>query len=225
MNSDVPADVLWHEGMLLSPQHFQQSALRFERLLQYRLWRSAPFSYGVHSIAFDQSALTGGFLRLTQLEAVMPDGLVVKLPAGEQADLSFDLTPLIAELRQEPMRVLLAVPHQQTGSASQASGGDLPRMRASAGEDTIDLTSGLGGVHVGRQIPNLRLLVTRQNSRKFVTMPIAEVACRDEAFELTRYVPPQMLFQRGTPLAQECELISRRQEIVCRFIVLLLVVE
>ncbi len=36
MIPDVPADVLWHEGMLLSPQHFQQSALRFERLLHYR---------------------------------------------------------------------------------------------------------------------------------------------------------------------------------------------
>ncbi len=164
----------------------------------------------MHTVVFDYASLTGGFLRIQQLEAVMPDGLVVKLPAEGQGELTFDLTPLISELRAKPMRVLLAVPRQVSGAASEAGGTDIPRMRTTDGEDTIDLTSGLGGVQVGRQVPNLSLLVTRQPARKFVTMPIAEVACSDEAFKLTTYVPPHMIMPRTSLLAQECDKISRR---------------
>ena len=38
--------IQWHEGMLLSPQHFQQQARRFEQLLHYQLMSSTPFFLG-----------------------------------------------------------------------------------------------------------------------------------------------------------------------------------
>ncbi|MFX6872966.1 type VI secretion system baseplate subunit TssK, partial [Acinetobacter baumannii] len=55
----LPDPVLWHDGMLLLPQHFQQQALRQEGLIDYRMRRMHPFSYGIVQLAIDQSALLG----------------------------------------------------------------------------------------------------------------------------------------------------------------------
>ncbi|HVA64451.1 MAG TPA: hypothetical protein VNF74_12055, partial [Terriglobales bacterium] len=40
---EIPEAIQWHEGMLLSPQHFQQQAARWEGLLQSALLAQNPF--------------------------------------------------------------------------------------------------------------------------------------------------------------------------------------
>src|SRR5262249_28543467 len=44
---DLPAAIQWYEGMLLAPQHFQQSSLRQEALLAYHLAALSPYHWGV----------------------------------------------------------------------------------------------------------------------------------------------------------------------------------
>jgi len=41
---EIPQAIQWHEGMLLSPQHFQQSSWRQEMLVQYSMLLTAPMA-------------------------------------------------------------------------------------------------------------------------------------------------------------------------------------
>ena len=65
---DLPGAIQWHEGMLLSPQHFQQLSLRQEELLAYHLRMFAPFHWGVTHLKHDAVMLVSGAYRITELE-------------------------------------------------------------------------------------------------------------------------------------------------------------
>src|SRR6266568_4617056 len=90
---EVPPAVQWHEGMLLAPQHFQLQTQRQETLLHYHSAAIAPFLWGVRHVEIDSVMLVDGVFRVLELEAVMPDGLVVAHSAGEVPDLTLDLKP------------------------------------------------------------------------------------------------------------------------------------
>ena len=85
---DLPEAIQWSEGMLLRPHHFQQATLRQESLLYYHAALIAPFHWGVRHLKIDEVLLVDGGFRVLELEAVMPDGLVVSHPAAEGADLT-----------------------------------------------------------------------------------------------------------------------------------------
>src|SRR5688572_5016340 len=74
---EIPDAIQWHEGLLLTPQHFQQLSSRHEALVQYGTSLVAPFCWGVRRFKHHQISLTPGKFRVLELEAVMPDGLVV----------------------------------------------------------------------------------------------------------------------------------------------------
>ena len=72
----------WHEGMLLSPQHFQQFSARLDSLVAWQSLASAPFAWGVRKLEFDQGLLSSGLVRVLELEAIMPDGTVLQYSAN-----------------------------------------------------------------------------------------------------------------------------------------------
>src|SRR5690349_6497442 len=74
---EIPDAIQWHEGLLLTPQHFQQLSSRHEALVQYGTSLVAPFCWGVRRFKHHAISLPAGKLRVLELEAVMPDGLVV----------------------------------------------------------------------------------------------------------------------------------------------------
>jgi homoserine acetyltransferase len=63
--------VIWREGMLISPQHLQQTELFQEQVLHERLAAATPLSWGAQAIEFDPGALKSGRLELTRFEAIV----------------------------------------------------------------------------------------------------------------------------------------------------------
>ena len=106
----VPHEVHWHEGMLLVPQHFQQSALRTERLVNYRIRTANPYAFGVVNIDVDRALLLDGMIRLQGLDLIMPDGAVVQLASQNPDDFAVDLRPYAEDLRRAPMKIFAAIP-------------------------------------------------------------------------------------------------------------------
>jgi type VI secretion system protein ImpJ len=125
---EIPEAIQWHEGMLLVPQHFQQLALRHEALVHYHAYTTAPFYWGVRRLTIDQALLVSGTLRVLELEAIMPDGLIVthglRHGRGESA-LEIDLTPYAHEMTHKPLPVHLAVAAGTQGAV--AANGALTR--------------------------------------------------------------------------------------------------
>ena len=83
--------VQWHDGMLLRPEHFQQADRRLEQLQHFQLSKALPHYWGVSHLKIDDVLLTSGTFRLMELDAIMPDGMVVGVNAEDGDHLELDL--------------------------------------------------------------------------------------------------------------------------------------
>jgi type VI secretion system protein ImpJ len=187
---ELPEAIQWYEGMLLAPQHFQQTALRQEMLLQYHTALTNPFFWGVRYITFDSLLLFSGKLRITDLEAVMPDGLIVGHPFPGSDPLEVDLQPYLEDLKQKPLTIHLAVPALRPGISMMK--GDLERYDSVEGMPVTDENTGDNELEIPRRRPRLTLLVGDTTPQKFISFPIAKVQYKSDTFSLTEFVPPQL---------------------------------
>lgn len=186
----VPLAIQWHEGMLLAPQHFQQSCLRHDELLHYHLMAIAPFHWGVHHLKVDSTLLIDGTARVLELEAVMPDGLVVSYIAEEEGDLEIDLKPFADEMKQRALTIHLAVPAKRANVA--ATKGELARHDSVEGQAVVDENTGESELSIPRLKPRLSLLVSDAPPQKYSAFPLLQVAYKNETFEMTDFIPPML---------------------------------
>lgn len=203
---EIPEAVQWHEGMLLAPQHFQQSAARAEMLLQYTALLLGPYSWGVRTLDLDTKQLPSGQFRVTELEAIMPDGTVVAHKAKDSAELTLDLAPLADEARKAPLSVYLTLPARSTAEVR----GSLSRYVSFEGAPVSDLNTGDSELRVPRLRPRLGLIAGEEPSRKYVSLPLAKIGFVDEAFTVAAYVPPTVGVALRTPLGDLCSRVVMR---------------
>jgi type VI secretion system protein ImpJ len=163
LDADVPPAVLWHDGMALAPQHFQESVRRTERLFDFHFGLVAPYHYGVTRLDIDRGRLGGGELHV-RVEAVMPDRLRVRA-SWEELWIKLDAAELRKRASAGPRRaranefdVFLMVPWEEDGRAAV---GELPRYSQDEGEaDAVtDDTTGESKLQIRRLVPNAMLLV------------------------------------------------------------------
>ncbi len=204
---EVPEAIQWHEGMLLAPQHFQQLSWRFEDLLHYHARQIAPFHWGLRRwpLKYDSGLLVGGRLRILELEAIMPDGLLASKGHDEDDALEVDLKPYIEELTIQPVKVHVAIATQKVAS----TGGDLRRYLSVDGRPTVDVNTGQDELVIPRLRPKLMLHVGETPPPKFVSFPIAEVHFRNESFELTEFLPPTLETSLVSPLGDLCLTVAK----------------
>ncbi|MGE3540622.1 MAG: type VI secretion system baseplate subunit TssK [Candidatus Tectimicrobiota bacterium] len=204
----IPAAIQWHEGMLLAPQHFQQATWRQEALLHYHTTAMAPFHWGIHRLHIDPLLLMHGTLRVVELEALMPDGLVVMQTPQQQSALELDLLPYTEEMRQSPRMIYLVVPEEHP-SAYQHNG-ELRRYESVEGEPVVDCYSGASEICIPRLIPRLGLVCSDAPPPRQISVPLAQVRYQNEIFTMTDFLPPMYTVPRQSPLAELCTVIAKR---------------
>lgn len=209
---DVPDAVQWHDGMMLAPQHLQQQALRHDTTLAYHLHWGSPYHWGATRLMIDRAALVSGAFRILELEAVMPDGLIIRHSAGSGSELTMDLKPFGDAASRSGLVIHLGVPALKAGNV--ITPGDLPRYRSVEGPPVADATTGEGEVRIPRLQPNLVLLHTagpnQKTPSKYVTIPLAEVELVNDAFGLTSFLPPSLTVPEESPLGRLCADLVRR---------------
>ena len=203
----LPRAIQWHEGMLLAPQHFQQQALRHEELLHYHTVLMAPFHWGVRRFAFDPGMLVNGTLRVLELEAIMPDGLVVSHTQEDADTLEVDLTPHVEGAAQTALTVHLAVIAADAGGDPDGRGG---RYTSLDGEPVLDANTGQGDLRIPRLTPRVCLLVAETPPKRYVAFPLARVNYQDQTFSMTDFVPPALTVSVQSPLGTICARVIQR---------------
>lgn len=198
----IPEAVQWHEGMLLSPQHFQLAARRAEALAGYLLEAAAPFCWGVQRLQVDASLLLDAVFRVVALEAVLPDGLLILYPSGDdEPRLELDFKSAELDPRLAPVTVHVAVAAR---SEHAASSGGLLRYRSVEGRPVADENTGDNELAVPRLRPALSLHATpsplHPPPSKYISLPLARIAFRDEAYVLQSYEPPRIALARDSQL-------------------------
>lgn len=202
----VKPAVHWGEGMLLAPQHFQSAAVRGEALPYYHASAISPFHWGLMDFGYEFSE---GLLTVTRVEAVMPDGLVVRYPdAATIATGDLDLAINLAEHAKEfadgkPHTIYLAVASREAGD----------RFVERYDHRTTDLLpEDVTGDEMPVEIlkPRLKLLLRDNLESLFTGFPIARVALVNGAYVEHEFVPPWLRVLPRTRLFELCAKVRTR---------------
>jgi len=199
--------IQWYEGMLLMPQHFQQADIRTENIMTYYMSHVFSFFWGVIKLKVDESVLTTGIFRPTELEAIMPDGLVIANLPNAKIPLQIDLSPFHEEMGIKPYFVYLCVP-QKHGDWTFVSG-DLPRYYSAVNSDVVDMNTGEQAIDIPRLIPNLSLQVGLEPPAHYISIPLAQVSYGAKSYLLTDYIPPQVQVDFISNLGEICNHLGR----------------
>ncbi|HYR29739.1 MAG TPA: type VI secretion system baseplate subunit TssK, partial [Thermoanaerobaculia bacterium] len=201
---EVPPPIQWHEGMLLAPQHFQQLSLRHELLVHYHAAAASPYHWGVRHLEVDPVALVDGIFRVVDLEAVLPDGLVITHSTGDVPELSVDLTQKLDDMKHRPVTVHLAVVARGRGLAMNE------RYASEDGGSIADENTGEGELPMPVLKPKVQLLLGDDIPPKYITFPLARIAYRNEAFTRARYEPPWLRVAPGSTIYELCSTLAAR---------------
>lgn len=150
MNTDfLPDAVQWSEGMLLSPQHFQQNDIHAQALMHQRFTGAVPYGWGLRHLRIDPVRLAGGIVCVHECDAVMPDGLPLVYRATHAA------SSLVVDVKKhfegdaKSVRVYLAIPPR--AGVLEVPSTSIRRYDGVQGRATLDETVGMGDVVVDRQ--------------------------------------------------------------------------
>lgn len=201
----IPEAIQWHEGMLLGPQHFQQSSLRAEELLHFHLRAASPYHWGVRRMQIDPSQLVQGTFWVRDLEAILPDGLLVQW--RERDPLTLDLTVFAKELAAGPMTVFLVVPRHRAGRRADA---EESRYASVSGDAVADENTGEDAIEIPRIRPRAGLVAGVTAPEKYVSLPLARVRRVGEVYEAADYAPPALTLPPRSELGTRCALLARR---------------
>ncbi|HTO92209.1 MAG TPA: type VI secretion system baseplate subunit TssK [Candidatus Sulfotelmatobacter sp.] len=151
--------VVWSEGLLLTPQHFQQSDLAVHHLVAERFRAAQDFEFGFTHLEIDREALRNGRLALLAARGVLPDGTPFSAPEDDPLPQSRDIASHF-EARQETLPVHLGLPSIRPGRAMLAGGGSdgVPPRYLTDTLDLPDANTGLDERPVTTARRNLRLL-------------------------------------------------------------------
>lgn len=84
--------VVWSDGLLVKPHHFQQQNRYVERLTLSMISRDDAHFYGLATLALDEELLGLGKVSILTATGIMPDGTVFDIPAQDKPPEVLDLT-------------------------------------------------------------------------------------------------------------------------------------
>jgi type VI secretion system protein ImpJ len=188
--------VVWNEGMLLSPHHFQQWDNYHEEVLNSRVASLVPYEWGVLDLQLNRESVRNGTFEVEECTAVLPDGLYASIPLVEPAP---DPRPIEGHFDQVTGRVdvYLAVPTRRIGAVNFQSNGN-GRSRVARYVQTpgvvVDETTGDNEMQLAFARGNYRLLFGDEGREGYSTIKIAEIErTATGQFALSEeYVPPSL---------------------------------
>ncbi|PAU59179.1 type VI secretion system baseplate subunit TssK [Pseudomonas indica] len=212
--SALPDVVCWHEGMQLLPQHFQLQGLRAEALAAHFAKACNPWFWGVEQFEIDPSALCAGKVRVTAVDAILPDGLPVRLNLASDGALELDVADAIAASGHPSVTVYLSVsPLWRGGQLLPLNG----RLTSAVGDAVPDLASGEHPEPIVVWRPNARL-TTDANKADSICLPLLKVGKQGGGYVQLSYVPPTPRILPESPLGQQVAALCGRAREKCLFL-------
>lgn len=210
----IPDAICWHEGMHLLPQHFQLQALRAETLATRLAAATHPWFWGVEHLELDESALSCGLVRITALDAMMPDGLPVSLDASNELPLELDAKEQIEVAPQGWVTIFLAIaPLYRAGQLAPLEG----RLLSKQSEPLPDLASGLFPEPLSIWRADLRL-VTESHKADSVCLPLLRLGKLGGGYSRIPYLPPSPILRADSALGHKVAALCARTREKCLFL-------
>jgi len=200
----LPEPLRWSEGMLLSPQHFQQNDRYWHEQLALRARMLQPYGWGLWDLDLDTTTLGEGQIRVQRVEALLPDGTAVQFPAASDdatlATLDVSTHPYLAAVDGR-LIVHLALPRRLRGAASERS--DLRRYLPIPGGTALDENSGEDEIELDRLRACLSLLPSDRVTGGHVHIPLIEIRRNGRGFMLGEYHAPMLRLGAAAHLGEQ----------------------
>lgn len=198
--------IQWHEGMFLTPQHFQQESARVDALVGWHALAGRPAAWGLRRLEVDEAHLGGGLLRIGALEAIMPDGMAVRYDAARAAGagLQLDLAPHAEALSRGELAVYLVV-----GRTRSLRVPGQPRMfRPLPGALVEDEVSEALAEEVPRMGVDLALAVGAVPGPAYLYLQLMTLRKEDGIVSRAAYWPAQLEVPPASPLGQRARALA-----------------
>ncbi|GFM57014.1 type VI secretion protein [Pseudomonas cichorii] len=196
--------VIWREGMLLRPQHFQHNDRYYAHQMKVRTRLAGAYLWGFTELMINPQFLTSGQIVIAQASGVLPDGSIFDIRDSDQP-LALDIPPNIMD-----MPVYLALP-LVTGNCIEARGPELPDALARYITYTRRVSDSNAGDGNTAEIvcarPDFRLLAGEpQSEQTYVTLKVCHVlsASPDKAITLAPDFIPTFVNARRSAYLVSC---------------------
>ncbi|MFS2159544.1 type VI secretion system baseplate subunit TssK [Pseudomonas sp. Pseusp122] len=165
--------VIWQEGMLLRPQHFQHNDRYYDHQLKIRTALLGGYVWGFLKLEIDVQNLNTGKVVISHASGVLPDGSLFELGG--------DIEPLLLEVPRNtvstPIYLALPVVSGNHVEARREEHSDVLARYKVYEREVIDSNAGDSS---SRQIscarPDFKLLLgDRQNDQGYVKLKVCEV--------------------------------------------------
>jgi type VI secretion system protein ImpJ len=192
--------IQWHEGMLLSPQHFQQESARLDGLLAWQSLSANALAWGVKQFDIDESLLVNGLLRVNSLEAIFPDGTPYVYNAEDQAGESLEiaLTDWEDALSEGELNVYLALGINRSLNAP----GQISRFHGIDAPAVADEISEALPIDLPRMKIKVQLMAGERPSSIYKSMRLLCVRKENEVYGLGPTLPPLLSLSPVHPIWQ-----------------------
>jgi len=188
--------VIWQEGMLLRPQHFQQHDRYLDHQLKTRTRQLDSYAWGFFELEIDRQFLSMGKLVVSRASGVLPDGSLFDI-GPEREPLALDVPPNTGSTAVYLALPLVTGNHIESRRPDQQ---DVLARYTAVDEAVADSNAGdasISQVSTGR--PDFRLLLGDQHSdQAFVKLKLCEVldTTPDGVVSLdSDYIPTYLHFQ------------------------------
>ena len=192
MNSKV----LWGEGLLLRPQHFQ----RQDQYHEHRLYKSIdavhPYAWGVERLEVDRDALGSNVLRILALALRFQDGELVDAPGPDELPPTVDLNLLQSQHNQQSVTYYAALPGLKPFSGNFVPPGEDSNTArfVQANQETPDLYTQASPAQLAYLKKTVRLVAEFEPRDAYTCFPLLRLRrAATGGFELDPgFVPPSL---------------------------------
>ncbi|GFM80002.1 type VI secretion protein [Pseudomonas cichorii] len=196
--------VIWREGMLLRPQHFQHNDRYYDHQMKTRTRLAGAYLWGFMTLVIDPQFLASGQIVIAQASGVLPDGSIFDLRDRDKP-LVLDIPPDIMDTS-----VYLALP-LVTGNYIEARGPEQPDVLARYTAYTSKISDSNAGEGNSTEIicarPEFRLLLGEQQSEQtYVKLKLCHVlsVSPDKAITLATEFTPTFINVRSSAYLASC---------------------
>lgn len=199
--------VQWHEGMLISPQHFQMTTGYFQKIMGNLSASISPFGYGLFDFKIDSSCLSSGLIRVLRAKGFFRDGLFFDFDATRDDPLEINLGDYFS-VNSTATKIYLAVATWRSGENMLE--GELARYRSSEISGLKDENTGKEAITIPILKPNLKLFQESHVDARYQSFPVFEVEKSvDGGVVGTKFIAPFLTIDEHSKITEMCSTLVR----------------
>ena len=199
--------VQWHEGMLISPQHFQLTTGYYQQVIGDISELISPFGYGLFDLKIDSSGLSSGLVRVLKAKGLFRDGLFFDFDATRDDPLELNLGDYFST-NSVATKIYLAVATRRSGENMLE--GEFARYKSSEISDIKDENTGKEPITVPVLKPSLKLLQESYVDARYQSFPIFEVEKSvDGGIVATKFIAPLLTLDEHSKIIEMCSSLVR----------------